>query len=181
MGRVFKKGKYWYVDYVADGRRYRKKHGRYKKLAELHLKEIELQIAREELKIPNDTAIDKFFENFLNYAEAHAKPKTLEKYKTVTNNFEKYRSKFKSITMLSKVSTAFLEEFKLFRAKQVSKGTANHDMKILGIIFNRAVKQNIIKKNPAKEVERFKVDRKQPRFFSMEEIRKILENCPERM
>jgi hypothetical protein len=49
MGRVFKKGKYWYVDYVADGRRYRKKHGRYKKLAELHLKDIELQIAREEL------------------------------------------------------------------------------------------------------------------------------------
>ena len=144
MGRVFKKGKYWDIDYVADGRRHRKKHGRYKKFAEIHLNEVEIQIARGELRIPKDEDIEKFFENFMAYAEAHAKPKTLEKYLTVKNNFEKYRSKFKSVNMLSKVTPEFLEEFKLFRAKQVSKETVNHDLKILGIILNRAVKQNLI-------------------------------------
>jgi len=47
MGSVFKRGKYWYIDYYADGKRHRKSQGKLKKYAELRLKEIELQIARE--------------------------------------------------------------------------------------------------------------------------------------
>lgn len=181
MGHVYKRGKYWYVDYYADGKRQRKKHGKYKKLAELYLSDIELQIAREELKIPTDAAIDEFFENFMVYAEAHVSPKTLEKYKTVISSFQTFRSKFNSVNKLSKVTPGFLEDLKLARVRKVSKGTVNHDLKILGIIFNRAVKQNLIKKNPAREVERFKVEQKEVRFFSLEEIQKILETCSERM
>lgn len=181
MGNVFKRGKYWYIDYYADGRRYRESQGKHKKFAELRLKEIELQIAREELRIPKDSAIDEFFENFLAYAEAHVMPKTLEKFVTVINCFERFRSKFKSVSMLSKVTPAFLEDFKLARMKKVSKGTVNHDIKIIGIIFNWAVEHNLIKNNPAKEVKRLKVESKQPRFFSKEEIKLILSRCPERL
>jgi integrase len=181
MGRVYMRGKYWYVDYIADGKRQRKKHGKYKRLAELYLSDIELQVVREELKIPTDAAIDKFFENFMVYAEAHVSPKTLERYKTVVSNFQAFRSKFNSVNKLSKITPEFLEDFKLARAMKVEKSTVNHDLKILGIIFNRAVKQNLIKKNPAKEVERFKVEQKEVRFFSLEEIQKILESCSERM
>jgi integrase len=181
MGSVHKRGKYWYVDYYADGKRHRKSHGKQKKFAELHLKEIELQIAREELRIPKDAAIDGFFENFLIYAEAHVMPKTLEKYLTVINNFENFRSKFESANMLSKVTPAFLEDYKLARVKRVSKQTVNHDLKILSIIFKRAVDHNLIKKNPVKDVRRFKVEKKNPRFFSLEEIRLILSKCPERL
>jgi len=180
MGSVFKRGKYWYIDYYADGKRHRISQGKHKKFAELHLKEIELQIAREELRIPKDSAIDEFFENFLIYAEAHVSPKTLERYVTVINCFEKYRSRFKSVNFLSKVTLTFLEDFKLSRVKKVSKGTVNQDLKILGTIFGRAVGLNLIKKNPIREVKRFKVGRKQPRFFSAEEIRKILECCSEK-
>jgi len=180
MGSVFKRGKYWYIDYYADGKRHRISHGKLKKFAELRLKEIELQIVREELRIPKDSAIDEFFENFLVYAEAHVMPKTLERYVTVINCFERYRSRFKSVNFLSKVTPTFLEDFKLSRLKKVSKGTINHDLKILGIIFRWAVDHNLIKKNPVKEVRRFKVDMKQPRFFSPEEIRKILKCCSEK-
>jgi integrase len=181
MGRVFKKGKYWYVDYVADGRRHREKHGKYKKLAELHINEIELQIAREELRIPNDAAIDKFFENFLNCAEAHVRPKTLEKHRTVISNFEEFRSKFKSVNILSKVSRRFVEEFKLSRLNKVSMTTVNHDVKVLSIIFNHAVEKNLLRRNPVKDVKRFSVETRQDRFFSREEIRKILDNCSQQM
>jgi len=181
MGRVYKRGKYWYIDYFADGKRQRKKHGKYKRFAELYLSDIELQIAREELKIPTDAAVDEFFENFMVYAEAHVSPKTLEKYKTVISSFQKFRSKLKSVNKLSKITPEYLEDFKLARARKVEKVTVNHDLKILGIVFNRAVKQNLIKKNPVKEVERFKVEQKEVRFFSLREIQKILESCSERM
>jgi len=36
-----------------------------------YLGEIELKIAREQLRIPTDIAIDKFFENLLAYVEQH--------------------------------------------------------------------------------------------------------------
>jgi len=181
MGSVIKRGKYWYIDYYADGKRHRISHGKHKKFAELRLKEIELQIAREELRIPKDSTIDGFFENFLAYAEAHVMPKTLEKFITVINCFERFRLKFKSVNMLSKVTPAFLEDLKLARVKKVSKGTVNHDLKILGIILNWAVEHNLIKKNPVKEVKKFRVDKKQPRFFSKVEIKLILNSCPKRM
>ncbi len=74
MGSVIKRGKYWYIGYYADGKRHRISHGKLKKFAELRLKEIELQIEREELRISKDSAIDEFFENFLIYAEAHVSP-----------------------------------------------------------------------------------------------------------
>lgn len=180
MGSVFKRGKYWYLDYYADGKRHRKSQGKHKKYAELRLKEIELQIAREELKIPKDAAIDEFFENFMAYAEAHVRPKTQEKFLTVIKSFKTFRSRFPGINKLSKVTPAFLESYKLYRAKKASKGTANHDLKVLSIMFNWAVAQNLIKNNPAKEVKRFKVDSKQPRFFSQEEIKQILSECPRR-
>jgi len=118
MGHVFKRGKYWYIDYYADGKRYRKSQGKLKKYAGLRLKEIELQIAREELKIPQDAAVDEFFENFSTYAEAHVKPKTVEKFKTVISLFEKFRASFHRINKLSKITPAFLESFKLYRSKK---------------------------------------------------------------
>jgi integrase len=181
MGRVFKRGKYWYIDYYADGKRHRTKHGKYRKLAELRLNEIELQIARGELKIPKDSAIDEFFENFLTYAEAHTSPKTLECYTTVIKSFNEFRSKLNALNKLSQITPSIIEDFKLARLKEVSKGTVNHNLKILGIIFNRAVKENLIARNPVKEVKRFIVEKKHPRFFSTEEIRLILNNCPKRL
>jgi integrase len=181
MGRVFKKGKYWYVDYVADGKRHRQKHSRDKKLARLHLGEIELQIAREELQLPTDIAIAKLFENFLSYIEQHLSPKSVERYRSVIGNFEKFRAQHGSLTMLSRVSPQILEDFKAYRLRKVTKVTINHDLKILCSIFNWSIKRNYIKKNPAKEVERFRVESKEARFFSREEIRLILENCSSHM
>lgn len=180
MGSVRKRGKHYFIDYYADGKRHRERAGKYKRYAELRLKDIELQRAREELRIPKDAAIDEFFENFLVHTEAHVAPKTLEKYVTVINSFEKLRSKFKSINMLSKITPPILEEYKLHRVRKVSKETVNHDLKILTIIFKWAVDQNLIKRNPAAEIRRFKVNRKNARFFSQEEIKLVLERCPDR-
>ena len=63
----------------------------------------------------------------------------IEKAKENSRSTQSYglkRSSYQGITKLSKVTPAFLESYKLFRAKKASKGTANHDLKVLSIMFN---------------------------------------------
>ena len=43
---VYKKGKYWYIDYYVHGQRKRKKIGPSRQLAELALKDVEVKIAK---------------------------------------------------------------------------------------------------------------------------------------
>lgn len=50
----------------------------------------------------------------------------------------------------------------------------------MSIIFNWAVEHKLIKNNPVKELKRFKVSTKQPRFFSQKEISLILNSCSRR-
>ena len=49
MGNVYKRGKVWYIDVRAKGRRIRKKIGSSKKIAELALKDTEVKIARDDI------------------------------------------------------------------------------------------------------------------------------------
>jgi len=181
MSRVFKRGKYWYIDYVANGKRRRERASRHKKFATLRLNEIELQKERGELKIPDDCAIDEFFENFLTYAKAHTCETTLESYERVVIVFKRFLSSNWPVKKLSRVTGQTLEEFKLKRLKSVSKVTVNYDLKVLTTAFNWAKKQNYLTQNPVSAVERFKVVKKQKRFFSKAEIQMILSQCPENM
>jgi len=47
MARVFKRGKTWYINYSFEGKRRVKAIGKYKKIAELTLKDIEVRIAKK--------------------------------------------------------------------------------------------------------------------------------------
>jgi len=44
-------------------------------------------------------------------------------------------------------------------------------------MFKWAINKNYITKNPGRKVERFRVEKKNPRFFSRDEIRLILDDC----
>ena len=48
MSRKYQRGRIWYIDYSLNNQRVRKSVGTSKKMAELALKEIELQIAKGE-------------------------------------------------------------------------------------------------------------------------------------
>lgn len=71
MGTVFKKNGSWYINYMYQGRRIRKKVGRSKKITELALKDVELKIARDELKLADkNVKIEKVFNEFSNYLKS---------------------------------------------------------------------------------------------------------------
>src|SRR3989304_5968354 len=76
---VYRKGKYWYIDYYFRGRRKRRKIGPSKKLAEQVLKDVQVKLAKgeylgihEQKKIP----FEEYAQKYLDYCKANKAPST---------------------------------------------------------------------------------------------------------
>jgi integrase len=202
MGSIYKRGKIWYIDVRAKGRRIRKKIGSSKKIAELALKDAEVKIARDEFGFgENDIALDKFFNLFIEYSRANHREATTRRYKAVIDHFRAFLDTLRNVTFLSEVTTEVIDRYKVYRKSswvnsngqpvedengitdRTRKGarahTINFEVDTLRMIFNLAIKWNYLKENPTRNVKRLKVDdSKQPRFLTSEECRRLLEASP---
>lgn len=203
MARIYKREKNWYLDYSYKGRRIRKKVGNSKKIAELALKEIELQIARDEYKFTQkDIKIKDLIDKFLDYNLTNNRLSTTNRYRSVMNHFLEFlESRKASLIMVSQLNEGVIEEYKSFRKKTptnpngykvVSKKditkntrdgarsrTINIEVDGLKYMLNLAVKWKDIRENPIKNVRPLKHDDKKPfRFLSKDEIKSFLENTP---
>ncbi len=84
MGVIRKRGRIWYVDYVVNRKRVKKRIGPSKQVAELALKDIEVKIAKNELGfLPKDSDLEKLFEEFLKRTKTNNSPGTLKRYKAI--------------------------------------------------------------------------------------------------
>ncbi len=177
MARIFKRGRYWWVDYrLPDGRRIRRSTGfTDKKMAELMLKDIELQIARKTLHLPVDISIEKFWERYLEYAKLH---KTENSWKTdyyVFREFLEFLNQ-KNINKLTKLSPEIFEKFKLHLLEKGNKKiTVNKKLRTIKAIMSRAVEWELLPENPCKKVKLFKQPEGRLRFLTKEEISRLLE------
>jgi len=71
MARIYKRGRIWYLDVSAGGRRIRKRGGTSKKVAELALKDAEVKVARKEFGFADkDMVLEKFLDQYLDYSRA---------------------------------------------------------------------------------------------------------------
>lgn len=195
MGRIYqrigKKGKRtWYADYSYLGRRHRKKVGPSKKLAELALADIELQIARGELNLlQTEINFNDFVKEYDEFSKVNHKPASYVRYKNIIANFEKFL-KFRGQSInLSQLKPKLFEDYKIWRrTTPLNKGiiaksnTVNMELKTLRTLMNYAIKWEYLKVNPTRGVNKLKViDSKMPRFLSKEEIKSLLDNCGEEL
>ena len=190
MGRIYsrtkkKGGTTWYVDYMYQGVRYRKKIGPSKQLAALALKDIEVKIAKKELGLaPSDISLEDFFKKFTGYSEINHAPASFVRYQNILNNFLHFLGERQGYK-LTHLSPRLFEDYKIYRRKvPLNKGilaktnTVNMELKTLRTIFNYAIKWGYLKENPTKGVSKLKVtDAKKPRFLSKDEIKCLLDNC----
>lgn len=203
MGNIYRRGRVWYLDVRAGGRRIRKRVGSSKKVAELALRDAEVKIARDEFGFARqDASIDKFLGQFLEYSEANHTPTTSKRYRAVIDHFKRYLKQRPEIAFLSQIGTREMDEFKVFRkgewvnpngdpvandediTEHTRKGarahTINFEIGTLRTIFNMAIKWDYLRDNPTKNVKRLKVnDSKAPRFLTKKECQKLLEASPE--
>ena len=176
MARIFKRGKYWWVDYrLPDGRRIRRSTGfTDKKMAELMLKDIELQIARKTLKIPVGITIQEFWERYSDYAKAHKTEQTWKTEKSVFPAFMNFLHS-KGIKRLDKLHPEILEKYKVLLLEQGnSRFTINKKLRTIKAIISKAVEWELLPENPFKKVKLLKQPEGRLRFLTKEEIKKLV-------
>lgn len=179
MGVTRKRGKIWYIDYVVNGQRVKRRVGPSKTLAELALKEIEVKIAKNELGfLPKDSDLQKLFQEFLEYSKTNHSPATIKRYGAIVDNFKAYLVKFPFITKISQLNPKIFEDYKAYRKGQDAKPmTINIELQMIKSILSLAVKWGYANDNPAKSVEFIKtIDKSEARFLTKEECKKLLEN-----
>ena len=186
MARIYKregkKGTIYYVDYVENGKRARKRIGRSKELAELTLKDLEVRIEKEQAGFPQikPISVEELIEKFFIHTAGHLKEKSTERYREIVSHFNNF-CKTRKIVNFSDVNNSELESYKQQRYEKVKPITVNHELTILHTFFEYAKKFGYTRKNPVEGITRYKVNKKIVRFFSEEEIKLILENCTERL
>jgi len=90
-----RKGVY-FADYRMNGRRFRKKLSRSKRIAELALKDIEVKIAKGKLGFESkDSDLEKLFEEYLTYSRTNHSPASQKRYKAILDNFKGFQKRAK--------------------------------------------------------------------------------------
>jgi len=198
MGSIYKRGKIWYVDYRAGGRRFRRRVGPSKKVAELTLKNIEVRISQNDLTVvPNDKPIDAFLEEFMEYSRTNNTPGTCKRYRAVVDHFKRFlHERAPTVRRLCQLGPHLFERYKTWRkdstvtpngrkakegkprGKHPKANTVNMEIGTLRTVFGRGVQWGHLAKNPTDGVDLLRVtDAKPPRFLSKEECRNLLANC----
>jgi site-specific recombinase XerD len=202
MGVLYKRGKVWYLDVRAGGRRVRRRLGASKKVAELALKDAEIKIARDEFGFgKKDIPVEKFLAKFLEYSEANHSIATRKRYRAVIDHFQRFLSDKPEIVLLSQIGAKELDEYKMFRKQEwvnpngmtieseeektahTRKGarahTINFEIGVLQTVFNLAIKWSYLKENPTKDVVPLKVtDSTLPRLLTKDECQRLLKHSP---
>lgn len=183
MATLFKKkgGDIWYVDFIYRGKRCRKSTGTGdRELAELNRKDIEVKIARDNLgfgeKDRKEVLLSRFFEEYLEYSKAGKAEKTfwidrraLQLFKGLVGD-----------QRLAQLSHKQGEDFKIRQLKRMKPVSVNLYLRHLKSVFETAVRWGYIPANPLKNVKPCKVKNENiPRFFTKEEIRRLLDTIPD--
>ncbi len=133
-GRVSKD---WYIDYRIHGKRYKRRIGPNKKLAEQVLMDIELKhVKGEYLGIHKEKKIrfDDFAQEYLAFAKSTKAPSThagnVREMQRVLRAFDDY---------LSKLTTAAIEKCKVQRSQAVKPATFNRELALVKHMLTKAV------------------------------------------
>ncbi len=123
MATLRRRNDSYFVDYRINGRRFRKKVGPSKRIAELALKDIEVKIAKGELGFsPKDNSLDKLFEEFLKYSKINHAPSTYERYRGILDNFKSFLVTCAYINKISQLDPKFFEDYKHLPVRSSAEG-----------------------------------------------------------
>lgn len=190
MPTIFKnKFGYWQINYVLDDKRYKPSFGKGmmgKKLAEKRLAEIIDNINKQKLGIIKDIPAEEFFVEYLSYSQTNKAKSSHQRDLGIIDNFY-HVIKGKN---LSEIGAKEIEIYKRDRLKpktitlkkegdkpreiKIAKSTVNRELNTIKAAFNVAVEWGHLKSNPVKFVKKFKEPRSLLRYFTVDEIKTIL-------
>jgi integrase len=172
---------YYFVDYSVNGIRKRKYCGpgsQGKRDAELALSRAITEVRREKTGEIEDILIQRFLIEYLDYSYVN-KARSTYRYDLCALEHLKQYFIHKGIgdnRPISDVTNKLMEGYKTWRIKigGVKKSTVNRELNTIKAAFRKAVEWGYLSTNLMSSVKRFKEPKRHPRFFSHEEIQKIL-------
>jgi len=177
MGRIFLRGKTWYIDTCYKGKRIRKAVGTDKKLAEITLKKVETELIENKwLDIKKEHKI-KFSEVSKEFLEKYSKvnKRSWERDERIINH---HLNKFFGNKFIYEIKEKDIEEYKKERLLTgIKHSTLNRELACLKTILNKAKEWGYIEQVP--KIKIFKVDNQRVRYLTEEEEGKLLKIAPE--
>lgn len=164
---------YWYGDIQHKKKRIRKSFGKGvegKRLAEHWCAQMTLERNNKKMGLIEDIPAEQFFVQYLEYAKANKAERSYHRDLTIIRHFLPV-IKDKNI---SEIRAKDIERYKTFRLQTVKKTTVNRELNTILAAFTKAVEWGYLAKHPLKAVKKFKEVKKHSRFFSKDELQKIL-------
>jgi integrase len=180
MDGVYKRGKIWYIDYYANGRRIRERIGENKKLAQTVLRKRKVEVAEyKHLDIKRDKKVtfEDFAQKFYNlHSRVNKKPSAFDRDKFLINKLgEFFRGCY-----ISGITPMMVEEYKAKRIREQKKpATINREVACLKCIINKAIEWGYMHDNPVRKVKLLKENNTRMRFLKREEVERLLKECDE--
>jgi integrase len=191
FSRKNNRGKTWYVGYYIDGKFVRKKVGRSKTLAEKAGGDTEARIERGEVGLLNkDYPIRKFFDEYLEKTKVTHSASYHDRNRRVIEQFKRFLDAERPyLNKLSQIRLEAIEAYQRFRLNEVvpnsgqpiKKRTVNIEVSSLKTFLNKAVKWDMLGKNPMATVDYLKEDdSKQIRALTEKEAKKLVAEANDR-
>lgn len=178
MGRIYKRGNIWYVDYSQNGIRVRKPISQDRKEAKQYLLKIEEKILNGEIDLQKqDKNLMEYIEERKEYFLTTRKPRYAKRCSFIFEHIKKYIQK-ENIKYVQNFKKEDAEKYSQFRLVSVHPKTVNDEIYVLKWIFESAKENNYILKNPLDGIRKLKYDPKPHRYFSDEELKIILDESP---
>jgi integrase len=169
----------WYIDYRVNGRRYKRRIGPNKKLAEQVLMDIEVRKAKGEYlgvhEIKKITVVN-FLEEYLTWASVNKAANTYALNRFCANRLREAFSGY-----LSWLTAKQVEEYKVQRRETVSPATVNRELALLKHMYTKAVEWGYLKTNPVKPIKFLKEPPGRLRYLTREEMEAMIAACPQHL
>jgi integrase len=172
----------FYVDYVYQGRRYRKStRTNDRKLAELFLKDIEVKIAKEnfgfEDLIKKKIRLSDFIDKYLKFSKATKARSTC----FLDGHFLRLFKSHMGDIQLDRISASDIETYKIKRLETVKPTSVNIELKHLKSAFGSAERWGHILKNPFRGVKLVRIKNSNlPKFLTKTEVNELLDSIDDK-
>jgi len=174
MATVQKRGEHSYrLTCYHEGKRYRKTiTAKSKTEAKKRAAAFEAKVGLSNEKDYSQMILVKFAQKWLDKKRSDLAANTLTSYKRNLNNHILPRFGMKKISVLRPMD--FIEFYDyLKKENDLSAKSVNIIHGVINIMFNDAVKWDLIKENPLKKVDPPKIKRKRDNYYNVEEINKL--------
>jgi len=173
-----KRGRVYWADFRANGRRVRKSLSGNLKTARELLIELRARAERGDYGLlDNNVLVDTLKAEYLKHCRQTSKPNTVERYEGNLAAILPHMPRKVSAVTIQRVMTYREERL----AAGISPATINMDVTVLGGMFNWGVRHQLIGSNPLKGVGRLPHDRpKEGRALADSEVKALLDNSPQR-